>query len=103
MAAEFQPPGPGRWQLDRSHFTGTTTVVDLFGDTSTTTTIGKLVVPGWMPTNLPNLVVAADECVDLAEIGADPLPEEGPRTVTVESGDSLGKIAKRYDLSLIHI
>ena len=76
---------------------GTTTVVDLFGDTSTTTTIGKLVVPGWTPTSLPNLVAAADECVDLAEIGADPLPEEGPRTVTVESGDSLGKIAKRYD------
>ena len=75
----------------------TTTVVNLFDDTSTTTTIGKLVVPGWTPTSLPDLVAAADECVNLAEIGADPLPEEGPRTVTVESGDSLGKIAKRYD------
>ena len=27
MAAEFQPPGPGRWQLDRSHFTGGTTPI----------------------------------------------------------------------------
>ena len=61
----------------------TTTVVNLFGDTSTTTTIGKVAVPGWTPTSLPELVAAADECVNLAEIGADPLPEEGPRTVTV--------------------
>ena len=54
----------------------TTTVVNLFGDTSTTTTIGKVVVPGWTPTSLPDLVAAVDECVNLAEIGADPLPEE---------------------------
>ena len=30
MAAEFQPPGPGRWQLDRSHFTGGTTPIMLW-------------------------------------------------------------------------
>ena len=28
----------------------TTTIVDLFGDTSTTTTIGRLAVPGWTST-----------------------------------------------------
>ena len=27
MTAEFQSPGPGRWQLDRSHFTGGTTPI----------------------------------------------------------------------------
>ena len=75
----------------------TTTVLELFGDTSTTTTIGGLVVPGWTPTELSDLWTAVDECVDLTEVGAEPLPDEGPRTVTVESGDSLGKIAKRFD------
>ena len=30
MTAEFQPPGPGRWQLDRSHFTGGTTPIMLW-------------------------------------------------------------------------
>ena len=75
----------------------TTTIVDLFGDTSTTTTIGRLAVPGWTFTELPDLWEAVGECVDLTEVGAEPLPTEGPRTVVVESGDSLGKIAKRFD------
>ena len=75
----------------------TTTIVDLFGDTSTTTTIGRLAVPGWTSTELPDLWEAVDECVELTEVGAEPLPTEGPRTVIVESGDSLGKIAKRFD------
>ena len=75
----------------------TTTIVDLFGDTSTTTTIGRLAVPGWTSTELPDLWEDVDECVELTEVGAEPLPTEGPRTVIVESGDSLGKIAKRFD------
>ena len=75
----------------------TTTIVELFGDTSTTTTIGRLAVPGWTFTELPDLWEAVGECVDLTEVGAEPLPTEGQRTVIVESGDSLGKIAKRFD------
>ena len=27
MVAEFVAPGPGHWQLDRSHFTGGTTPI----------------------------------------------------------------------------
>jgi len=30
VTAEFQSPGPGRWQLDRSHFTGGTTPIMLW-------------------------------------------------------------------------
>ena len=70
---------------------------DLFGDTITTTTVSPLVVPGWTATDLPDLRAAADEFGADARTAAVPLPDEGPETVTVKSGDSLGKIAKRFD------
>ena len=63
-----------RWHR-RGRRADTTTVLDLFGDTSSTTTIGGLVVPGWTPTELPDLWTAVDECVDLTEVGAEPLPD----------------------------
>ena len=74
-----------------------TTTPDLFGDTATTTTLAPLKVDGWTPVDLPDLRSANDECVQDAQPESVQIIEEGPETVTVESGDTLGKIAKRYE------
>ncbi len=74
-----------------------TTRPNLFGDTATTTTAPALVVEGWQSVDLPDLRTANEACVADAMPSGVQLPEEGPETVTVESGDTLGKIAKRFD------
>ena len=73
------------------------TTPDLFGISAAITTIAPLKVDGWVPVDLPDLRAASDQCVDDAQPDSIQIVEEGPETVTVESGDTLGKIAKRYE------
>ena len=71
---------------------------ELFAGSATTTTVGGLSVAGWTHRDLPEMRTALDACVASVDVrGASTDEEEGPRTVTVESGDSLGKIAARFD------
>ena len=75
-----------------------TTVGELFAGSATTTTVGGLSVAGWTHRDLPEMRTALDACVASVDVrGASTDEEEGPRTVIVESGDSLGKIAARFD------
>ena len=75
-----------------------TTVGELFAGSATTTSVGGLSVTGWTHRDLPEMRAALDACVASVDVrGGSTGEEEGPRTVTVESGDSLGKIAARFD------
>ena len=73
------------------------TVGELFEGSAATTTVGDLRVDGWTRREMSDLRAAADRCAESADVDAPAGPEEGPRTVVVESGDTLGKIAKRFD------
>ena len=76
----------------------TTTIGELFEELASTTTAGDLAVLGWTHRDLPEMRAALDACVALVDVrGASTGDEEGPQTVTVESGDSLSKIAARFD------
>ena len=75
-----------------------TTVGELFAGSVTTTTVGGLTVPGWTQRDLHEMRAALDACVASVDVAAFTISDdEGPRTVIVESGDSLGKIAARFD------
>ena len=74
-----------------------TTYPNLFGDGPSTTTIPPLKVPGWTPRELPELRAEAERCASDADIQPVEMPEDGPPTVVVEPGDTLGEIAKRFD------
>ena len=74
-----------------------TTVGQLFEESAATTTLGGLRVGGWTRRELPDLRAEADRCAASVDVDAPADPDEGPRTVVVESGDTLGKIAKRFD------
>ena len=74
-----------------------TTYPNLFGDGPSTTTAPPLQVPGWTPRELPELRAEAERCASDADIQPVAMPEDGPPTVEVEPGDTLGEIAKRFD------
>jgi LysM repeat protein len=75
-----------------------TTVGELFAESVTTTTAGGLTVAGWIQLDLPEMRAALDACVASVDVGASTTgDDEGPRTVIVKPGDSLGKIAARFD------
>ena len=74
-----------------------TTYPNLFGDGPSTTTAPPLQVPGWTPRELPELRAEAERCASDADIQPVEMPEDGPPTVVVEPGDTLGEIAKRFD------
>jgi len=74
-----------------------TTYPNLFGDGPSTTTAPPLQVPGWTPRELPELRAEAERCASDADIQPVEMPEDGPPTVLVEPGDTLGEIAKRFD------
>lgn len=74
-----------------------TTYPNLFGDGPSTTTVPPLKVPGWTSRELPELRAEAERCASDADIQPVEMPEDGPPTVVVESGDTLGEIAKRFD------
>jgi len=75
-----------------------TTVGELFAGSTATTTTEGLAIAGWTHRDLPGMRAALDACVASVDVGsATAGDEEGPRTVVVESGDSLGKIADRFD------
>ena len=74
-----------------------TTYPNLFGDGPSTTTAPPLQVPGWTPRELPELRAEAERCASDAAIRPVEMPEDGPPTVVVEPGDTLGEIAKRFD------
>ena len=78
----------------------TTTFANLFPENQSTTTLPSLEIPGWEPRELPELEQKKAEC--LSEIAIEPveIKEEGPQTVTVESGDTLGVIAKRFETTV---
>ena len=78
----------------------TTTYAELFPENISTTTLPTLEIPGWEPRELPELEQKTVEC--LSKIGIEPVEttEEGPQTVTVESGDTLGVIAKRFETTV---
>ena len=74
-----------------------TTYPNLFGDGPSTTTAPPLQVPGWTSRELPELRAEAERCASDADIQPVEMPEDGPPTVVVEPGDTLGEIAKRFD------
>ena len=74
-----------------------TTYPNLFGDGPSTTIVPPLQVPGWTSRELPELRAEAERCTSDAEIRPVEMPEDGPRRVVVEPGDTLGEIAKRFD------
>jgi LysM repeat protein len=78
----------------------TTTFPDLFGDGSTTSTLPPAEVSDWEPVQLVSVRKEAEACIQNARPDEIVLPDEGPRTVTVESGDTLGKIAERFDTTV---
>ena len=77
-----------------------TTFPDLFGDVSTTSTLPPAEVPDWEPVQLVAVRNEAEACIASARPEEIVLPDEGPRTVTVESGDTLGKIAESFDTTV---
>ena len=77
-----------------------TTYPNLFGDGLSTTTVPPLKVPGWTSRELPELRAEAERCASDADIQPVKMPEDGPPTVVVEPGDTLGEIAKRFDLTV---
>ena len=77
-----------------------TTYPTLFGDGPSTTTVPPLKVPGWTSRELPELRAEAERCASDADIQPVEMPEDGPPTVVVEPGDTLGEIAKRFDLTV---
>ena len=77
-----------------------TTYPNLFGDGPSTTTVPPLEVPGWTSRELPELRAEAERCASDADIQPVEMPEDGPPTVVVEPGDTLGEIAKRFDLTV---
>ena len=74
-----------------------TTYPNLFGDGPSTTTVPPLQVPGWTSRELPELRAEAERCASDADIQPVEMPEDGPPTVVVDPGDTLGEIAKRFD------
>ena len=74
-----------------------TTYPNLFGDGPSTTTVPPLQVPGWTSRELPELRAEAERCASDADIQPVEMPEDGPPTVEIEPGDTLGEIAKRFD------
>ena len=74
-----------------------TTYPNLFGDGPSTTTVPPLQVPGWTSRELPELRAEAERCASDADIQPVEMPEDGPPTVVIEPGDTLGEIAKRFD------
>ena len=74
-----------------------TTYLNLFGDGPSTTTVPPLKVPGWTSRELPELRAEAERCASDADIQPVEMPDDGPPTVVVEPGDTLGEIAKRFD------
>ena len=77
-----------------------TTYPNLFGDGPSTTAVPPLKVPGWTSRELPELRSEAERCASDADIQPVEMPEDGPPTVVVEPGDTLGEIAKRFDLTV---
>ena len=73
------------------------TYPNLFGDGPSITTVPPLKVPGWTSRELPELRAEAERCASDADIQPVEMPEDGPPTVVVEPGDTLGEIAKRFD------
>jgi LysM repeat protein len=78
----------------------TTTFADLFGDAATTSTLAPAKVSDWETVQLVKVRKDAEACIEGARPEAIVLPDEGPRTVTVESGDTLGVIADRFDTTV---
>ena len=78
----------------------TTTFAELFPENESTTTLPSLDIPGWEPREFPELEEKKAECLSQVAIEPVEAQEEGPQTVTVKSGDTLGVIAKRFETTV---
>ena len=78
----------------------TTTFADLFPENQSTTTLPSLDIPGWEPREFPELEEKKAECLSQVAIEPVEAQEEGPQTVTVKSGDTLGVNAKRFETTV---
>ena len=78
----------------------TTTFAELFPENESTTTLPSLDIPGWEPREFPELEEKKAECLSQVSIEPVEAQEEGPQTVTVKSGDTLGVIAKRFETTV---
>ena len=78
----------------------TTTFAELFPENQSTTTLPSLDIPGWEPREFPELEEKKAECLSQVAIEPVEAQEEGPQTVTVKSGDTLGVIAKRFETTV---
>ena len=78
----------------------TTTFAELFPENQSTTTLPSLDIPGWEPREFPELEEKKAECLSQVAIEPVEAQEEGPQTVTVKSGDTLGVIAKRFEVTV---
>mgnify|MGYP003325894727 CR=1 FL=1 len=79
----------------------TTTLGDLFANSSATDTVPPLRVEGWEAQELYPARNLAQECVESARPPEIILPDEGPETVTVQSGDTLSGLAAQFDTTCL--
>tara|TARA_B100000686_G_C16674971_1_gene908630 strand:+ start:242 stop:1333 length:1092 start_codon:yes stop_codon:yes gene_type:complete len=85
---------------DSTVISSSTTFAQLFNNSLSTTTILPLQVPGWSSQEFPELRAEAGNCVGDATPGAVEIPDDGPAKIVVEPGDTLGKIAKRFEVTV---
>jgi len=78
----------------------TTTLGDLFANSSATDTVPPLRVEGWEAQELYPARNLAEECVESARPPEIVLPDEGPETITVQSGDTLSGLAAQFDTTV---
>ena len=78
----------------------TTTLGDLFENSSAPETVPPLRVEGWEMQELYPARNLAEECIASARPPDIVLPDEGPETVVVQSGDTLSGIAAEHDTTV---
>ncbi|HJM36069.1 MAG TPA: LysM peptidoglycan-binding domain-containing protein [Acidimicrobiales bacterium] len=78
----------------------TTTLGDLFENSSAPETVPPLRVEGWEIQELYPARNLAEECIASARPPDIVLPDEGPETVVVQSGDTLSGIAAEHDTTV---
>ena len=81
----------------------TTTLGDLFENSSATDTVPPLRVEGWEPQELYPARNLAEECIASARPPEIVLPDEGPETVVVQSGDTLSGLAADHEIGRAHV
>ena len=91
----------GVGEIEEKEIVVTTSPLSLFPEQSGTTTLPPLDIPGWEIRELSELQEKKVDCLSQLEF-EDVIEEseEGPKTVRVEPGDTLGEIAKRFEMTV---